>query len=70
MATDPYETRLYDILDEMQRDPIHRYEHQPEFHKVLVQMRNAGQNIPVRLEELDRRLVDEAVEAQFDNFPV
>ncbi len=43
---------------------------QPQFSRVLDRMAAGGERVPVRMRRLDAALVDEAIEAQFDNMPV
>lgn len=43
---------------------------QPEFTRILDRLRREGQPVPSRLRQLDAVLVDEAIEARFDNLPV
>ena len=70
MTRHELEAKLYAILDDMQRDAAHRYRLQPEYHAILKQMADEGVPVPPRLQDLDMRLIDEAVEAQFDNMPI
>ncbi len=70
MTQHELEAKLYAILDDMQRDAAHRHRLQPQYHAILQQMEDEGVPVPQRLQELDMRLIDEAVEAQFDNMPV
>ena len=50
--------------------PEKRLALQPQFSKVLSRLRSEGQAVPVRMRQLDSILVDEAIEARFDNMPV
>jgi hypothetical protein len=43
---------------------------QPQFSSVLKRLTSEGARVPARLRRLDAALVDEAVEAKFDNMPV
>lgn len=43
---------------------------QPQFSSVLGMMAAEGAQVPVRMRRLDAALVDEAIEARFDNMPV
>ncbi len=43
---------------------------QPQFSKVLGKIAAEGEPIPTRMRQLDAALVEEAIEAQFDNMPV
>ena len=70
MTRHELEAKLYAILDDMQRDAAHRHRLQPEYHAILKQMADKGVPVPPRLQDLDMRLIDEAVEAQFDNMPI
>ncbi|WP_135501968.1 hypothetical protein [Roseovarius aestuariivivens] len=47
-----------------------RYRLQPRLAGLLGQMRDAGEPIPAKLRRLNDELLDEAIEAQFDNMPV
>ena len=70
MTQHELEAKLYALLDDMPGDAAHRYRLQPQYHAILKQMEDEGIPVPVRLQDLDMRLIDEAVEAQFDNMPV
>jgi hypothetical protein len=43
---------------------------QPEFNRVLVTLRLDGVPVPAHLRRLDSELLDEVIEARFDNMPV
>lgn len=43
---------------------------QPEFTRILDRIRDEGEQVPGRLRQLDAALVDEAIEARFDNMPL
>lgn len=43
---------------------------QPQFTCLLDKMTAAGEPVPARLRRLDAALIDEAIEARFDNLPV
>lgn len=43
---------------------------QPEFTRLLDRMRDEGEKVPERWRALDAALVDEAIEARFDNMPL
>ncbi len=43
---------------------------QPEFAQVLDRLSASGEPVPARLRRLGAALMDEAVEARFDNMPV
>lgn len=47
-----------------------RYRLQPRLAGLLGQMRQAGEPVPKDLVCLNELLLDEAIEAQFDNMPV
>ena len=47
-----------------------RYRLQPRLAGLLGQMRQAGERIPPDMARLNDTLLDEAIEAQFDNMPV
>lgn len=56
---------------EIERAPAKkRLDLQPQFTRVLRRMKNDGQRIPARLRSLDAVLLDEKIEAQFDNMPI
>lgn len=43
---------------------------QPEFGRVLQELEQAGTAVPARLRNLHEQLLEEAIEAQFDNLPI
>lgn len=43
---------------------------QPELGKVLQELELAGTSVPARLRNLHEQLLEEAIEARFDNLPV
>jgi hypothetical protein len=43
---------------------------QPEFNRVLVTLRSEGVPVPAHLRRLDTALLDEVIEARFDNMPI
>lgn len=43
---------------------------QPEFNRVLVTLRSEGVPVPAHLRRLDSQLLEEVIEARFDNMPV
>lgn len=47
-----------------------RLELQPEFGRVLQELEQAGTNVPARLRNLHEQLLEEAIEARFDNLPI
>lgn len=47
-----------------------RYELQPNLDTVLRRLRMSGHAIPAEIEQLNATLLEEAIEAQFDNMPV
>ena len=47
-----------------------RYRLQPRLAGLLGQMRHAGEPVPAEMQRLNEALLDEAIEAQFDNMPV
>ncbi|MGK7652552.1 MULTISPECIES: hypothetical protein [unclassified Roseovarius] len=47
-----------------------RYRLQPRLAGLLGQMRHAGEPVPSQLQRLNETLLDEAIEAQFENMPV
>ncbi|OUD10592.1 hypothetical protein BVC71_03620 [Marivivens niveibacter] len=70
MLKNPFEARLNEVLSKIQNSSAGRYKHQPALNAVLTNMRDSGLPIPHRLVELNNSMLDEAVEAQFDNLPV
>jgi hypothetical protein len=58
------------LLKQLDTRSADRHLLQPKLHELLQKMRAAGDDVPARLEDLDRKLVEEAVEAQFDNLPL
>jgi len=50
--------------------PDTRLRLQPEFTRLLDRLRQQGEQVPSHLRQLDARLMDEAIEAGFDNLPV
>lgn len=50
--------------------PEVRLEMQAHFGRVLQELEQAGTVIPGRLRNLHEQLLEEAIEARFDNFPV
>ncbi len=43
---------------------------QPKFGRVLQDLELAGTSVPARLRNLHEQLLEEAIEARFDNLPV
>lgn len=43
---------------------------QPELGRVLQELEQAGTAVPARLRNLHEQLLEEAIEAQFDNLPI
>lgn len=43
---------------------------QPQFGRVLQELELAGTSVPARLRNLHEQLLEEAIEAQFDNLPI
>ncbi len=43
---------------------------QPKFAQVLHEMRSTGTAVPPKLRNLHEQLLEEAIEARFDNLPV
>ncbi len=43
---------------------------QPVFSRALELLKADGQSVPMRMKRLDAMLVEEAIEARFDNMPV
>lgn len=51
-------------------DKDRRHELQPNLEVVLRRLRLSGHAIPAEIERLNATLLEEAIEAQFDNMPV
>ena len=47
-----------------------RLELQPEFCRLMDQLEAEGAEVPPKLRNLEAALLDEAIEAQFDNLPL
>ncbi|MEM6308708.1 MAG: hypothetical protein AAF754_01565 [Pseudomonadota bacterium] len=43
---------------------------QPQFGRVLQEMEQAGTLVPARLRNLHEQLLEETIEARFDNLPI
>lgn len=61
--------------DELAREiressPVKRLELQPAFGRVLQDIEQTGLTVPARLRNLHEQLLEEAIEARFDNLPV
>lgn len=50
--------------------PEKRLALQPQFSRLLTKLKEQGQQVPMRMRQLDSVLVDEVIEARFDNMPV
>ena len=50
--------------------PDRRLALQPEFGRVLQELEQAGTAVPARLRNLHELLLEEAIEARFDNLPI
>lgn len=50
--------------------PDDRLKLQPEFGRVLQELEQNGAAIPARLRNLHEQLLEEAIEARFDNLPI
>lgn len=67
----PMEIQVTELEQELLvASPERRLRLQPEFGKVLKQLEIAGGAIPARLRNLHDQLLDEAIEARFDNLPI
>lgn len=51
-------------------DRAQRLALQPQLSACLIRLKDQGMEVPHRLRRLDAALVDEAIEARFDNMPV
>jgi len=58
------------LLDDLRRAGDKRHLLQPRLHALLHDMEMHGLPVSATLRQLDQDLLDEAVEAQFDNMPV
>lgn len=47
-----------------------RIELQPQFSSILHKLSSQGVKVPARMKRLDKALLEEIVEAKFDNMPV
>lgn len=47
-----------------------RLDLQPKFSHALKRLAEAGSHVPAHMRDLDAALLDEAIEARFDNMPV
>ncbi len=47
-----------------------RLELQPKLGRMIEDMQKAGLSVPVRLRNLHEQLLDEVIEARFDNLPI
>ena len=50
--------------------PERRLELQPAFGRVLQELEQTGTVVPARLRNLHEQLLEEAIEARFDNLPI
>lgn len=50
--------------------PETRLRLQPELGRLLQELEQAGTTVPARLRNLHEQLLEEAIEAQFDNLPI
>ena len=60
--------RLKQEILEMPEDK--RYEMQPQLGKLIDALEEAGETAPCEIRDLNEELVNDAIEAQFDNMPV
>lgn len=51
-------------------DRAERLDLQPRFSRLIDRMAREGEAVPARLRNLNAALLDEAIEARFDNMPV
>jgi hypothetical protein len=51
-------------------EPQDRLNLQPQFAKLIARLKAEGEAVPVRMRRLDAVLVEEVIEARFDNLPV
>lgn len=60
--------RLHRQILSMEEDKRHRL--QPQLGTVIARMKQSGVMVPNDIAQLNNALMDEAIEAQFDNLPV
>ncbi|MEM7076386.1 MAG: hypothetical protein AAGA28_16275 [Pseudomonadota bacterium] len=66
-----FESELQRIHAEiLNMDADQQYQLQPRLDNVIARSRRAGAPVPADIEKLNAKLIDEAIEAQFDNLPV
>ncbi len=53
-----------------QASSAQRLKLQPEFGRLLQDIEKSGSRIPSRLQRLHEQLLDEVIEARFDNLPI
>ncbi len=71
MTIDDLKKTAENLEDEISRaGPSARLALQPQFSQILHNIAARGERVPGRLRSLDALLIDEAIEARFDNMPV
>ncbi|MDU9002513.1 hypothetical protein [Sedimentitalea todarodis] len=71
MTIDDLKLRAANLEEQISRAKAEtRIALQPQFSSVLGKIAAEGAQVPGRLRRLDAMLVDEAIEARFDNMPV
>lgn len=70
MTSESLKARIDALLQDIDTAGETRYTLQPRLHALLHDMEVIGTRVPPRLRQLDHDLLDEAVEAQFDNLPI
>lgn len=60
--------RLHDRI--LQTDADTRYRFQPRLAEAIVELDRAGAPVPPRIRNLNDELLNDAIEARFDNLPV
>ncbi len=68
-------TQRMNELNELMRKiesahPDARRLHQPQLSKLIEELTAAGEHVPARAKNLNEELLNDAIEARFDNFPV
>ena len=68
-------SELKDSLDALEAEiaatePGLRHVFQARLHKLIEELKQNGEEVSLRMLELDEELTNDAIEAQFDNMPV
>ncbi len=71
MTIDELKQRAENLEEQISRAKAEtRIALQPQFSTVLELMAAEGAQVPVRMRQLDAALVEEVIEARFDNMPI